>query len=122
MIPSVGRIVHYRLSDQDAAMITRRRNDADRHLAEHRDNANGVIVHVGNTVRAGDVYPMMIVRVWNDQPSEADAVQGQVFLDGNDTLWKTSVQQRGHTYDPSVVDGVWFEPQRLPATQHTVTS
>ncbi len=58
-------------------------------MAEHRENANGVQVHVGNPVREGDAYPMLITRVWGNEPESM--VQGQVFLDGNDALWITSV-------------------------------
>jgi hypothetical protein len=40
-----------------------------------------------NEVLEGDQYPMVVVR-HNDDGS----VNGQVFLDGPDTLWVTSVQ------------------------------
>jgi hypothetical protein len=87
--PSIGRIVHYTLSEQDAAQINKRRSDA-RNL-----NAAGVTlasqglgpqIHIGNPVEAGDVFPGIVVRVWN-----VGSVQLQVFLDGNDTFWATSV-------------------------------
>jgi hypothetical protein len=99
VVPSIGRIVHYRLSESDAARAVARRR---------QHPAFG-----GNTPRARDVYPMMITRVWSENPTETDCVQGQVFLDGNDSLWVTSVQQQGHTYDPTVIEGVWFEPPRI---------
>lgn len=44
--------------------------------------------HVGNKTRAGDVFPMLITRVW-----QGDHVNGQVFLDGNFILWVTSVKE-----------------------------
>lgn len=91
MIPSVGRIVHYRLSEHDALAITQRRDDARRSRIAH--DKTGAVVHVGNPVKAGDVYPMLITRIWAEEPTETTAVQGQVFLDGNDNLWVTSVQQ-----------------------------
>ena len=75
MIPTVGRIVQYTLSDQDAARITQ---------ARLRD-----VMTEGNSVSAGDVFPMLITRVWGSDPLAA--VNGQVFLDGNDNLWVTSV-------------------------------
>lgn len=87
--PSLGRIVHYALSVQDAEAINRRRDDARSHLDHHRVNADGSQIHVGNEVSAGDVYPMVITRVWGDTP--ASAVNGQVLLDGNDLYWATSV-------------------------------
>lgn len=87
--PSIGRIVQYKLSEADVDKIVRRRSDAEKHYHP----ATGVHVtghgeqrHVGNTPRPGDVYPMMIVRVWTEE-----IVNGQVFLDGNDVLWVTSV-------------------------------
>lgn len=112
MVPTPGRIVHYRLSEADAAAVNKRRQDANRCARKHLDDADGTIIHTGNPAKAGDIYPMIITRVWTDTPTEADCVQGQVFLDGNDTLWTTSVQQQGHTYDPSITEGVWFEPAR----------
>lgn len=90
MKPSIGRIVHYMLCEQDAEAINRRRDDTTKHRTEHIENATGAQVHVGNPVYEGDVFPMMITRVWGDDPNSC--VQGQVFLDGNDTLWVTSVQ------------------------------
>lgn len=74
MIPTIGRIVHYTLSEQDAAQINALR---------------GSSTFKANPAAEGDVYPMMIVRVWGNSPDSA--VQGQVFIDGNFTLWATSV-------------------------------
>ena len=90
MIPTIGRIVLYTLSEQDAAQINKRRRDAQEHLREHIENATGVAVHVGNGVSAGDVYPMIVTRAWGADAPER-LVNGQVLLDGNDTLWVTSV-------------------------------
>ena len=88
--PSIGRIVHYTLDADDAEKINRRREHAMAHLGEHRENANGVQIHVGNSVSAGDVYPMIIVRVWGGTPD--GCVNGQVMLDGNDLYWAMSVK------------------------------
>lgn len=74
--PTIGRIVQYTLSEHDAAQI---------YDARH---GNG---HRGNEARAGDVYPMVITRVWG--PGPGAAVNGQVFLDGNDLLWVTSATE-----------------------------
>lgn len=91
--PSIGRIVHYRLHEQDAAAINARRVKATGHAREHGhgmgEHPAGHQVHNGNTVAAGDVYPMVITRVWGDQPTSS--VNGQVLLDGNDMHWVTSV-------------------------------
>lgn len=89
MVPTIGRIVHYMLDPYDADAINRRRAAASSNLPEHRERGDGSQLHVGNGVSAGDVLPMMIVRAWGNT---ADcAVNGQVFLDGNDTYWATSV-------------------------------
>ena len=88
-IPTIGRIVHYTLSEQDAEQINKRRADSLAHLPEHRANSNGVQIHGGNGVVAGDVYPLIITRVWGTTPD--CAVNGQVLLDGTDSLWVTSV-------------------------------
>jgi hypothetical protein len=91
VIPTVGRIVLYSLSEDDAQRINKRRNDAVASAHEHKLNpeATGKQVHIGNIATAGDVYPMIIVRTWGITPTSS--VNGQVMLDGNDTLWVTSV-------------------------------
>ncbi len=83
MIPTIGRIVHYTLTAQDAAQINALR---------------GSSTFRANPAYEGDVYPMMIVRVWGNSPDSA--VQGQVFTAGNFTLWATSVPlgEGPHTY------------------------
>lgn len=85
-VPSIGRIVHYRLNAHDAGAINRRRDDA----FQHRDTrtADGSQIHTGNGAHPGDAYPLIITRVWGTDPG--CAVNGQVLLDGNDTLWVTS--------------------------------
>jgi hypothetical protein len=92
--PTIGRIVHYKLNQQDADQINKRRHDA------HNLNAAGVTlasqglgpqIHIGNTVSAGDVFPAIVVRRWGDTPESV--IQLQVFLDGNDTYWVTSVAE-----------------------------
>ena len=88
VVPTSGRIVGYMLDSYDADAINRRRAAASSNLPEHRDRNDGSQLHVGNGVKAGDVFPMMIVRVWGNTPD--GAVNGQVFLDGNDTYWVTS--------------------------------
>ena len=112
MKPSIGRIVQYRLSAEDAEQIMRRRTTrqkiADR-LAFDSGNPMmkawpfGAQAHIGNDVREGDTYPMLIVKCWGD--TETSSVNGQVFLDGNDVFWATSV---------SVGEGprTWSWPER----------
>lgn len=104
MMPSVGRIVHFKLDSSRVEQINRRRQDAQAHMPEHRGNANGVMVHVGNQAVEGDVVPLVIVRVWGDTPESA--VNGQLLLDGSDSLWVTSVTQGDAL-------GQWSEPPRV---------
>lgn len=89
-VPTIGRIVHYTLTATDAEAINRRRRDAIEQSIKIGDYRDGVTVHVGNAVEEGEIYPMMIVRVWGDRPESA--VNGQVHLDGNDLHWVTSTQ------------------------------
>lgn len=90
-IPTVGRIVHYALSDDDAKRINKRREDAHYTARANKlhPEETGHQIHTGNRAEGGDVYPMLIVRAWGTTPESS--VNGQVFLDGNDTLWVTSV-------------------------------
>jgi hypothetical protein len=71
-IPSIGRIVHYTLSESDVATIKESRKGR----------------YCGNDVEVGQVYPAVIVRVWGDQPTSACNLT--VLLDGHDTYWATS--------------------------------
>lgn len=92
--PAIGRVVHYTLSEQDAAAINKRRKDAGNLNGAGVTLASqdlGAQIHTGNKVEAGEVYPMVITRVWGDRPDSG--VNGQVLLDGNDTFWATSVSR-----------------------------
>ena len=94
--PSIGRIVHYKLSADNEQAINRRRTTgnaiADR-IAEEKWPL-GAQAHIGNTAREGDVVPLMIVRVWPDEYGVGvPGVNGQAFLDGNDALWVTSARE-----------------------------
>lgn len=73
MVPTIGRIVHYTLSDQDVERVNGLRKIRD---------------VTGNTVEPGQVYPLLIVRTWGE--TSESSVNGQVFLDGDDVLWVTS--------------------------------
>jgi hypothetical protein len=84
--PAVGDVVLYTLSDGNAQAINARRADATRNVTAATDGSQ---IYTGNRVFAGDVYPMVITRVWGATP--LSAVNGQVLLDGNDVLWATSI-------------------------------
>lgn len=83
--PTIGRIVHYHLTQDDADHINARRALA---LAKARDEGHAHPTHVGNSAAAGDVRPMVITQIWGD--TSESAVNGQVMLDGNDLHWVTS--------------------------------
>lgn len=87
-VPSIGRVLHYTLSAQVAEQINRRRQHASEHRQDHIDNANGVQIHVGNQVKEGDVFPLIVTKVWGPDPTSA--FNGQLLLDGNDLFWVTS--------------------------------
>ena len=91
--PSLGRLVHYRLSAADAEKVNRRRTDGEsiRSRLQASTWPPGAQAHIGNSVIAGDVVPMMIVRVMDFWPQSV--INGQAFLDGNDVLWVTSVRE-----------------------------
>jgi hypothetical protein len=95
MKPTIGRIVHYKLSDVDAKAINKRRADASAYQrsnsgAEPGDpGATGHQLHVGNHAEAGQVFPAQIVRIF-DPEGDSGTSNLQVFLDGNDTYWATS--------------------------------
>jgi len=101
--PTVSRIVHYWLTQQDADRINKRRQDAIE--AGRSRIGDGAQVHVGNEVREGDQFPMIIVKVWDN-----GLVNGQVFLDGADTYWATSVAPC--TLDDGYL-GKWSWPTRI---------
>jgi len=109
-IPTIGRVVLYTLSAQDVDQIMRRRTTRSSIAARQATVAHGVKAwpdgaqaHLGNDVKEGDVFPMLIVRVWGTDPTSS--VNGQVFLDGSDILWTTS---RSVGTQP----GTWVWPTR----------
>ena len=77
-----GRIVHYVLTEADAAAITSRRTGAG-----HGENwPEGAMAHTGNPAVVGEHVPAMIVEVFMAK----GCVNLQCFLDGNDSFWATS--------------------------------
>lgn len=110
MIPTPGRILAYKLTAFDAETINKRRADMASGLARQDTGAR---CHVGNGVAEGDVYPMIITRVW--APVSGGSVNGQVLLDGNDTLWVTSRTEKldEETGEPAM--GYWAPFPRVEA-------
>lgn len=87
--PTIGRIVIYTCSAQDADAINRRRQDARDRMDWHRALKSGAQVHVGNAVEDGKKFPAVIVAVWGE--NKEAAVNLKVLLDGTDEYWATSV-------------------------------
>lgn len=87
--PVLGDIVEYTLTEQDAAGAHKRRIDANQ--SQIAATNSGAMVHTGNYVEPGDKFPLIITRVWPRAGADAPhQINGQVLLDGNDTLWVTS--------------------------------
>ena len=84
----IGQIVQYKLSAADVEQIERRYKDASDNRSKIQEEKTGYQVHVGNPVHEGQVMPLIIVEVHSE-----GNVNGQVILDGNDSLWVTSVLQ-----------------------------
>lgn len=68
IVPTVGRVVLYRLSDHDVRQILRMSG-----------------FKPGNDVKVGDVLPATVVKTWGEWPESA--VNLQVMLDGPGTYW-----------------------------------
>lgn len=88
----LGEMVVFKVSEKDVEAINRRRG----HFAWSKGHGiAGFVAHIGNDVKAGQQFPMLVVKVWGPD-IEVACVNGQVFLDGNDVFWATSVQ---HGFD-----------------------
>lgn len=95
--PVIGMIVRYKLDGSQANQINKRRGD----FIAAAPQSSGLAAHVGNAVQEEDIFPAMIVRVWGTEIHSS--VNLQVFLDGNDTFWATSVnhaRQSSQYHDP----------------------
>ncbi len=102
-----GRIVYYVFSEQAAIEVMRRRTSAQS-IAERIKVLAwpvGAQAHIGNDVKAGDILPAMVLRVWGD----SGCSNLKVILDGSDEYWATSV-----SFDDTKQPGTWhwmFEGQ-----------
>lgn len=126
--PTIGRVVHYRLTREDVRSINRRYVDASEYYGEHRKNRLGTQLHVGNQHHHDEIVPLIVVRVWLDEyspdnrvcrdylvgdedpvfhhPLSSYGINGQAVLDGNDSLWITSAPQGDFP-------GAWDFPVRI---------
>jgi hypothetical protein len=122
----IGQILNYVLTADDVARVNRRRTDSGsiRTRLERAEWPEGAQAHIGNEAREGQILPLMVCRVWADEFPSApeghrDGVNGQVFLDGNDTLWVTSRGEDPMTPDttdpqnpiPRLSPGYWHIPR-----------
>ena len=100
----IGSIVHYVLNQDNVNEINRRRGMAGS-LPENWPRT--AQMHVGNPVTPGEHIPMIVVAVWpNEFGPDVHGVNGQALLDGNDSLWVTSVK-----YDGGTAQGTWHWPE-----------
>lgn len=93
MQPTIGRIVHFTLTEQQATEINRRHSSGKSIAARMsvKEWPEGAQAHIGNLHTGNQTLPMLIVAVWPDEYGPGiPGVNGQVFLDGNDVLWVTS--------------------------------
>lgn len=97
IVPTVGRVVLYRFTKEQAAEVNRRRAHAVASLPLHRANANGVQIHLGNDVYVGQDYPATVIvahgATWDSY------VNLKVHLDGTDDYWARSVRCGDHDGD-----------------------
>jgi hypothetical protein len=93
--PTIGRTVLLSITEQQAKQINAQRTQA------------GHATKTGNVAREGDTFPLLIVRVWPHA-----SVNGQLFLDGNDTLWITSAAPIDLDAESAQL-GKWRWPERV---------
>jgi hypothetical protein len=77
--PSIGRIVHYRVSANDASLLAIRRGAGE----------------PGNTHVEGEIVPLLIIRPWH-QPGlyepGVSVLNGKIFFDGSES-WALSIKE-----------------------------
>lgn len=92
--PAIGAHVKYTLTQWNADEINRRRVDYDNFRRTNESGGmprnTGHIGHTGNAAAEDQVYPAIVVRVFDPSVSTANL---QVLLDGNDVYWATSATE-----------------------------
>jgi hypothetical protein len=94
---TVGRLVHYVLTETDAKEINEAHQAANE--TPTADRIPGIQYHVGNLVTAGEHCGATLVKVWN---KENGYVNLKVQLDGQDDYWATS-----KSYSDQKEPGTW---------------
>lgn len=119
MQPSVGRIVIYRLTADDAQQINRRRTTGQAIAGRIQQETwpLGAQAHIGSEVTEGQEFPMLVVLVkadpdkddpsgWQTDANRAVTVNGQVALDGTDVLWRIMLRE-------GPANGQWHWPVKV---------
>ena len=91
-------VVNYVMDKQCAEAINARRRAAMAEVRAKTSDRNARPAIEGNEVHEGTIYPAIVVARWS-----ALCVNLQVILDGNDSVWVTSVSE-------GEAPGNWFHP------------
>ncbi len=93
-LPTLGRIVHYRLKADEAEHVNRRRTTPSSIFERIKVLAwpLGAQAHIGFPVAEGDTFPMIVTYPSAPLSAPDMPVNGQVFLDGTDVLWVSGVK------------------------------
>ncbi len=92
-IPTIGRIVHYKLTEVDVEQIRRRRTNSQsiEKRIESGQWPEGAQAHIGNDPTIGEIVPAIVTRVFPHCFGEnIHGVNLQCTLDGCDSIWVTS--------------------------------
>ena len=101
----VGLMVLYRLTEDEAEATNIHREDARQTREEIGEPHSGFQAHVGNMVAEGDRVPMVVTTV-SPSPGHGQPLNGQVFLDGNDSLWVADIFEGDHSGEwEAITDG-----------------
>ncbi len=110
--PTIGRIVIFKLSEENAKEINRRRTTplsiASRIALNWQNQVLwplGAQAHIGSEVKAGDECAAVVVRVDEYGPDHLAGVNIKVLLDGSDEYWAQAVKEGDG-------EGCWHWPVR----------
>jgi hypothetical protein len=101
--PTIGRTLHYILTQADSEQVMRRRTHA-RSIAQRIEENTwplGAQAHIGNPADPGDIAPLYVTKVNGD-----GTVNGQALLDGTDVLWVTGKSE-------GTEPGTWQWPPKV---------
>lgn len=117
--PTVGRIVLYVMSAQDALEINRRRTNSETIGSRMKEGSwpPGAQAHIGTKVEEGDILPAQVVRVLATDGPE-NPVNLKVNLDGTDQFWATD---RFENSEKLPGTWHWMEYQIQKATEESKT-